>query len=87
MMHARSIGPEMIEYLERSGVERLLDLVGAEPQSHILQIEVETGVRLNQMGLVALKKLGRIGKRYRQKMRSHLIFLDKSSMTMFELFT
>lgn len=57
MMRAYSIGPKMVDYLERSGIEKLADLVGRDPQSLILQIEVETGVRLNKMGLDALANL------------------------------
>lgn len=57
MLKAFSIGPKMIDYLERSGISTLSELAGRDPQSVLLQIHVETGVKLNKMGLGALENL------------------------------
>lgn len=57
MLLAHSIGPKMISYLERSGITELRELCGRDAQTLLLQIHVETGVKLNKMGLDALKNL------------------------------
>ena len=58
MLRAYSIGPRMIAYLEEIGVERLDDLVGADPHEIAMRIEIALGTRrLNRFGIEALQNL------------------------------
>ena len=43
MMRAYSIGPRMIPYLEQVGIERLEDLVGADPGEIVMRIDIGRG--------------------------------------------
>lgn len=62
MLRARSIGPKMIEYLEHSGIQTFDELAARDAESLLLQIHVETGIRLNRMGLEALANLVALAK-------------------------
>jgi hypothetical protein len=57
MLKAFSIGPKMIDYLEHAGIRTLEELVDRDAGSVLLQIQVETGVKLNAMGLDAISNL------------------------------
>jgi hypothetical protein len=58
MLRAYSIGPKMIAYLEEIGIERLDDLVGADPLVIAMRIDIASGRRpLNRLGVAALKNL------------------------------
>ena len=57
MLRAHSIGPRMIAYLEAIGVERLEDLVGADPHVIAMRIDIALGKRLNRLGIDALSNL------------------------------
>lgn len=62
MLRAHSIGPKMVEYLDRSGIRTFDELASRDANSLLLQIHVETGVRLNKMGLNALANLVTLAK-------------------------
>ena len=58
MLRAHSIGPRMIAYLEEIGVERLDDLVDADPHEIAMRIDIVLGTRrLNRFGIEALQNL------------------------------
>jgi hypothetical protein len=58
MMRAYSIGPRMIHYLEQAGIERLEDLVGADPGEIVMRIDIASGRRrLNRFGHEAVHNL------------------------------
>ena len=58
MMRAYSIGPRMIHYLEQAGIERLEDLVGADPGEIVMRIDIASGRRpLNRFGREAVHNL------------------------------
>ncbi|HSO48350.1 MAG TPA: hypothetical protein VLQ68_10510 [Rhizobiaceae bacterium] len=58
MMRAHSIGPKMISFLERIGIERLDDLRGANAHEIAMRINVELGYRhINAQGVRALENL------------------------------
>ena len=48
MLRAYSIGPRMIAYLEEIGVERLDDLVDADPHEIAMRIEIALGTQAPQ---------------------------------------
>ena len=62
MLRAHSIGPKMVEYLDRSGIRTFDELASRDADSLLLQMHVETGVRLNKMGLNALANLVTLAK-------------------------
>lgn len=57
MLKAFSIGPKMITYLESAGIRTFAELAERDAESLLLQIHVETGVKLNKLGLDALANL------------------------------
>jgi hypothetical protein len=58
MLRAYSIGPRMIHYLEEAGIERLEDLVGADPGEIVMRIDIASGRRpLNRFGREAVRNL------------------------------
>jgi hypothetical protein len=57
MLKAFSIGPKMVAYLESAGIRTFAELAERDAESLLLQIHVETGVKLNKMGLDALANL------------------------------
>lgn len=58
MLHARSIGPRMIDYLEAIGIETLGDLGGRDPVELAFAINMELGRRhINAAGIAALANL------------------------------
>ena len=57
MLRAHSIGPRMIAYLEAIGIERLEDLIGADPHVIAMRIDIALGKRLNRFGIEALTNL------------------------------
>ncbi|WP_442581895.1 hypothetical protein ACSBOB_07925 [Mesorhizobium sp. ASY16-5R] len=58
MLKAYSIGPRMIAYLERIGIERLADLKGADPNLVAMRIDVALERRhMNRLGIAALANL------------------------------
>jgi len=58
MLRAYSIGPRMIHYLERIGIERLEDLAGADPGEIAMRIDLLLMRRkLNRFGHEALRNL------------------------------
>jgi hypothetical protein len=64
MSRAYSIGPRMIAYLEEIGVERLDDLVDADPLEIAMRIEIVLGTRrLNRFGIEALQNLVELARR------------------------
>ena len=62
MLKARSIGLRMVEYLERAGIRTFDELATRDADSLLLQIHVETGIRLNAMGLETLANLVALAK-------------------------
>ncbi|MEQ1952112.1 hypothetical protein [Mesorhizobium sp. CN2-181] len=55
MRKAHSIGPKMIAYLEKIGIERLADLKGADPHLVAMRIDVALERRhINRLGVLAL---------------------------------
>jgi hypothetical protein len=64
MMRAYSIGPRMIHYLEQAGIERLEDLVGADPGEIVMRIDIASGQRpLNRLGHAAVRNLVELANR------------------------
>ena len=58
MLRAYSVGPRMIHYLEQAGIERLEDLVGADPGEIVMRIDIASGRRrLNRFGHEAVRNL------------------------------
>jgi nucleotidyltransferase/DNA polymerase involved in DNA repair len=58
MLHARSIGPRMVDYLQEIGIERLADLKGADAGELAMRINIALGRRhINCMGVSALRNL------------------------------
>lgn len=58
MLKAHSIGPKMIAYLEKIGIERLADLKGADPHLVAMRIDVALERRhINRLGVAALANL------------------------------
>lgn len=58
MLEAHSIGPVMVNYLERIGIESLADLANADARELALRINVELGKRhINATGVRALENL------------------------------
>jgi nucleotidyltransferase/DNA polymerase involved in DNA repair len=58
MLRAHSIGPKMISFLDRIGIEKLEDLAGADARELAMRINVELGHRhLNALGVRALENL------------------------------
>ena len=57
MLQAHSIGPRMVALLEQAGFQSLAEIRDEDAHSVLLRIHVETGTRLNAMGLRALENL------------------------------
>ena len=58
MLEAYSIGPKMIAYLERIGIERLADLKGADAGEIAMRIDIAMGRKhMNRLGVAALENL------------------------------
>ncbi len=57
MLKAYSIGPTMVDLIERAGISSMAELRGRDAGEVLLQIHVETGRKLNVMGLRALENL------------------------------
>ena len=63
MLHAHSIGPRMIGYLEEIGIERLSDLRGADAELLAMRIDVSLGRKhMNRQGVEALRNLIELAK-------------------------
>lgn len=57
MLEAFSIGPKMVLWIEQAGYNLLSDFEGAKALDVAFRIEVETDIKLNMNGVVALKNL------------------------------
>ncbi|WP_054313633.1 hypothetical protein [Mesorhizobium sp. 1M-11] len=58
MLKAHSIGLRMIAWLEEIGIERLVDLKGADADEIAMRIDIALGRRhLNRLGIAALQNL------------------------------
>jgi hypothetical protein len=58
MLQVPSIGPKMLDHLDRIGIERLTDLRGMDPEEIAFRINSELGVRrINRTGISALAGL------------------------------
>ncbi|MFI0843880.1 hypothetical protein [Mesorhizobium sp. IMUNJ 23232] len=58
MLKAHSIGPKMLVYLEKIGIERLADLKGGDPHVIAMRIDVALERRhMNRLGVAALANL------------------------------
>ncbi|MEZ5791924.1 MAG: hypothetical protein R3D34_14465 [Nitratireductor sp.] len=66
MLMAHSIGPKMVAYLERIGIERLEDVRDADPKDLAFRIDMELGAkRMNALGVAALANLVALAKAYK----------------------
>ncbi|EHK57929.1 hypothetical protein [Allomesorhizobium alhagi] len=64
MLKAHSIGPRMISYLEKIGVETLSELRGADPQELAMRIDIALGRKhMNRLGVEALRNLVELAER------------------------